>query len=510
MNAETSNPGLTKLLITIVVMSATIMQVLDTTIVNVALPHMQGSLNATPDQISWTLTSYIVASGIFMPLTGYFSDILGRKNYLLASIVGFTLASMLCGAAHTLSEIVIFRLLQGVFGAGLVPLSQAVLADVYSEADRGKAMAIWGTGVMLGPILGPTLGGYLTEIASWRWTFYVNVPIGILTLLLAWQIIPRAAKKSRVMDWQGLLFLSLAIGAAQYFLDRGNQQDWFNATDIRIAAYVSIFGFISFLWHSLRNPSNCVFDIKIFKNRNFTLASLLIAALGLSLYGTMVIQPQMLEGLLNYPVLTTGLVMAPRGISGMLGMIVVGRLINRFDARILISFGIALGIIGTYIGTYYSLDISPFWVIWPLLLQGFGLSLIFVPLSTLAFSTLAPSARVEAAGLFSLLRTIGSSVGISMIVTLFTRHTQIAWNQLGGFIHPYNPALQNYLLSSNLPANQPSTIAILADEVAKQAQMVAFVDAYMFITWGFILMLPLVWIIQKPKAPIKVPQVNSH
>lgn len=504
---ETISPT-QRLLITIAVMSATLMQIIDMTIINVALPHMQGSLSTTPDEISWTLTSYLVASGIFMPLTGYFSDRLGRKKYLLISIAGFTVASIFCGAAVSLTEIVVFRLLQGIFGAALVPLSQAIMADIYPEVDRGKAMAIWGMGVMIGPILGPTLGGYLTEIASWRWTFYVNVPIGILAFLLAMEVVPDSEKKERFMDWIGLTLLSVAIAALQYVLDRGDRRDWFDAIDIRIATFLTIAGFIGFLWHSIHEKQKSVFDLRIFKDRNFTIASLLLAVMGLGMFGAMVIQPMMLEGILDYPVLTTGLVMAPRGISGMISMILVGKLISRVDPRWLILTGIIISAAGISIGTHYSQNISPIWVIAPLLLQGFGLSMIFVPLSTVAFSTLPISMRVEAAGLFSLLRTLGASIGIAVTITIYTRHAQFAWNQIGGFIQPFNPALQTYLNAAHLKLSDPTTIAILMNQLRQQAQMVSFVDVYAFITWSFIAMIPLVFFLKKRKV-VSVPTMPA-
>jgi DHA2 family multidrug resistance protein len=497
----TPTPGISngkRWLIVIATMSATLMQVLDMTIVNVALPHIQGSLSAASDQISWTLTSYLVASAIFMPLTGYFCDRLGRKKYLLICIGGFTIASALCGASVSLLQIILFRLLQGVFGAALVPLSQAILADVFPPEDRGKAMAIWGIGVMVGPILGPTLGGYLTEIASWRWTFYVNVPIGILSLVLAWQVVPDTLKKERSMDWVGLALISMAIGGLQYFFDRGNQQDWFSANDIRVAMFICVGGLIGFFFHTRnRPPSQTVFDMRIFKNRNFTISSLMLAAMGLGMFGTMVIQPLMLENLLNYPVLMTGLLMAPRGISGMVSMMFVGKLVGRVDPRFLITFGILLSVAGISAGTFYSQTISTWWIVWPLLLQGFGLSMIFVPLTTVAFSTLPDSSRVEAAGLFSLLRTIGSSIGISITITLFSRYSQMAWNQIGGNIQPYNPALQDYLSRLNLNMQQPESAVLLGGELLRQSQMVAFVNVYAFIMWSFLLMLPLVLLLKK-------------
>ncbi|MCL5260286.1 MAG: DHA2 family efflux MFS transporter permease subunit [Gammaproteobacteria bacterium] len=502
MQAE--NPLLrNRWLIVIAVMSATLIQVLDTTIVNVALPHMQGSLGATPDQVSWTLTCYLVSAGIFMPLTGYFSDIFGRKKYLLFCIAGFTVASALCGASQSLTEIIIFRLLQGMFGAGLVPLSQAVLADAYPREELGKAMAIWGTGVMVGPILGPTLGGYLTDIASWRWTFYINLPVGIFAFLLAWYVVPDTIKKNRSMDWLGLALISIAIGSLQFFLDRGNQEDWFNSNGIRFALLFAILGFVGFILHNLYTSNRRVFDVRIFLDRNFTIASAILTAMGVGLFGSLVILPMMLEGIMGYPVLTTGLVLAPRGISSMLAMAITGKLIQKNDPRIFIVIGILMSVLGMYFCTEYSLTISKAWIIWPLLLQGFGLGMIFVALSAIAYATLADELRVEAAGLFSLLRTIGSSIGIAVTLTIFTRHTQIAWNHLSGHINPFNPAVSSYIRALHLTPQDPHAHALLGAELAKQAAMLSYIDVFTFVMWSFILMLPIVLFIKykKPTTP---------
>ncbi|MBX3708154.1 MAG: DHA2 family efflux MFS transporter permease subunit [Gammaproteobacteria bacterium] len=486
-------------IITLVVMSATLMQVIDTTIVNVALPHMQGSLGASSDEITWTLTSYLVSSAIFMPLTGYLSDKLGRKKYLTLSIAGFTIVSALCGASISLNEIVFFRLLQGIFGASLVPLSQAILTDIFPPEERGKAMTIWGVGVMVGPILGPTLGGYLIDIASWRWTFYVNVPVGLFTLLLT-HMIPDTPKKNRDMDWSGLIMISIAIGGLQYILDRGNTQDWFNSTLICIVTYLTITGFLGFIFHNLNEKTKIVFDLRIFKDRNFAIASTLLCIFGLGLYGMMVIQPMMMEGLLNYPALTTGLIMAPRGISGMISMIMVGRLITIFDPRWLIIIGVLTNVLGTLIGTHYSITyISPFWLIFPMILQGFGLGMIFVPLSIIAYSTLPAELRTEAAGLFSLLRTIGGSIGISIAISIATRRTQFFWNQLGGLITPYQPAVYNYLNPLHLQLQQPLSAEIIRAMLLQQAKMLSFVNLFAFIAGCFILMIPLTLLVRSSK-----------
>lgn len=493
-------------LITAAVMSATLMQVLDTTIVNVSLPHMQGNLGATPDQISWVLTCYLISSAIMMPLTGYFTDIFGRRNFLLYSIAGFVVASAFCGAAQSLDQIIFFRLLQGVFGAPLVPLSQAIMADSFSDEERGKAMAIWGVGVMVGPILGPTLGGYLTSVASWRWNFYVNLPVGLLSLFIAWRVIADTPKKQRLMDWMGLILISTAIGSMQYVLDRGSQYDWFESQTICFATFLMVVSFVGFIFHSLSSKKS-VFDIRIFKDRNFTLSSMTLAFFGLGLNGAMVVLPMLLEGLLNYPVMTTGLVMAPRGIAGMVSMMVVGKISNKVDPRVLVATGIIVSVIGMWIGTYYSLDISVGWLIFPLIIQGLGLGMIFVPLSIVAFSTLPVSMRAEAAGLYSLLRTIGGSVGISITMTVYTRHAQMAWNQIGSNIHVYNPALNTYLQNTHSDIHDPTTIALLAQQLSAQSTMVAFTNVFAFISFSFLAMLPLILLLkknEKTQAPVEV------
>ncbi|HDU7890465.1 DHA2 family efflux MFS transporter permease subunit [Legionella pneumophila] len=495
--ASDTLPASRRWIITIAIMTATLMQVLDTTIVNVALPHMQGALGASPDEITWTLTSYLVASAIFMPLTGYFTDRFGRKAYLLLSIIGFTITSALCGAATSIVQMVVFRLLQGIFGAGLVPLSQAILTDIFPDNERGKAMAIWGMGVMVGPILGPSLGGYLTDIASWRWTFYVNIPFGIAAALMVFHFVPDTLKKERKMDWVGMILIALAVGSIQYVLDRGNQMDWFAALDIRTATFLGLISLCGFITYSLKNKSNTLFDLSIFQDRNFVLSSILLAVLGLGMYGTMVIQPQMLQGLLNYPVLIAGLIMAPRGIASMFSMMIVGKFINQIQPRWLISIGVLLSALGIYITTHYSQDISLAWLIWPLVLQGFGLGLIFVPLSSIAFSTLPVSSRAEAAGLYSLLRTIGSSVGISITITFLSRHTQMAWNQIGGSIQLYNPALTEYLRPWHFKATDPQAAALLVNELSKQSLMLSYINTFAFIMWSFLIMLPFVLLLKQ-------------
>jgi DHA2 family multidrug resistance protein len=493
-----------RLLITLAVMSATLIQVLDTTIVNVALPHMAGELGATTDQISWVLTSYLVSSAIVMPLTGYFADTIGRKRYLVACIAGFVAASALCGIAQSLFQIVLFRLLQGVFGAALVPLSQAIMADAYPPEERGKAMAIWGLGVMVGPVLGPTLGGWLTDIAGWRWTFYINVPVGALSLFLAMTVIPETPRRERRMDWTGLGLLGAGVAGLQYLLDRGTSQDWFAANDIRLSAVVAAAGLLGFCWHSLRQGPRALFDLRIFGDRNFAIACAAMLALGLGLFGGLVLQPVLLEGLLGYPIVTTGLVMAPRGIATAVAMLVVGRLVGKVDPRYLVGTGMLLSALGSHEMTRYSLDVNIFWIVWPALLQGLGLGLIFVPLSTIAYATLPRQRMAEAAGIYSLVRTVGAAAGISVVTTLMTRQAQVIWNELGAHVNRYNPAFLEYLRGLQLSPSDPHALALVAGQVAQQAQMGAILDVFKVTAWSFVAMLPLVLLLRR-KATGTVP-----
>jgi DHA2 family multidrug resistance protein len=495
--------GAERLMITLAVMSATLIQVLDTTIVNVALPHMAGELGATTEQISWVLTSYLVSSAIMMPLTGYFADTLGRKRFLLISITGFVAASALCGISQNLFEIVAFRLLQGMFGAGLVPLSQAIMTEAYPPEDRGKAMAIWGLGVMVGPVLGPTLGGWLTDVSSWRWTFYINVPVGALSLFLAMQYVTESKKRERRMDWVGLALVAAGIAGLQYMLDRGTTQDWFAATDIRLSALAAVVGLVGFVWWSVRRGDHALFDLRIFKDRNFTMACVVMMAMGLGLFGGLVLQPILLEGLLQYPIVTTGLVMAPRGVATAIAMIVVGRLVGKVDARLLVGSGMLASAAGSWAMTHYSLDITTFWIIWPAFLQGLGLGLIFVPLSTIAYTTLDRTKMAEAAGIYSLVRTIGAAVGISIVTTLLARESQVAWNELGAHITKFNPAVKDYLSSLHLQPNDPHAMAVIAAQIGQQAEMAAILDVFKLTAWVFLAMLPIVLLLRKGqgKAP---------
>ncbi len=482
---------------TIAVMSATFLQVLDTTIVNVALPHMAGELSATPDQISWVLTSYLVATAVCMPLTGYFTDRWGQRKLLLISIFGFVIASGLCGVATNLTQIVSFRVLQGVFGASLIPLSQSIMLQAFTADERGRAMAIWGMGIMIGPIIGPTLGGYLTETLSWRWTFFINLPAGAVSLLLAWRTVPDTPKRERPLDWRGLALMFCAIGGLQFIIDRGNREDWLNSELIQVVAVAAAVGMIGFLYHSFTHTREGLLDLRIFRDRNFTSACLLLALFSLGLFSAIMLQPLMLESLFGYPASVAGWIMAPRGVASLISMIVVGRLINHITPRNLVLVGIALGIVGAVAMTRYSLQVNHWFLIWPAILQGLAVGFVFVPLATIAYATLPSTSNAEAAGLYNLIRTLGTSIGISIVATIMARQTQVAWSEAGSNIQPFNPALHAYLDRIGLSLSDPQAARLLARELGRQAQMIGIVDAFTAIAWSFLLMLPLVFFLQR-------------
>ncbi|HCK94026.1 MAG TPA: EmrB/QacA family drug resistance transporter, partial [Gammaproteobacteria bacterium] len=401
-------------MITVSIMLATIMQALDTTIANVALPHMQGALSATQEQATWILTSYIVAAAIMTSPIGILAARIGRKRLFMASVAGFTFASILCGIATGLTEIVVFRLLQGVFGAALVPLSQSVLLDINPKEKHGQAMAMWGVGVMLGPILGPTLGGWLTEYYNWRWVFHINVPIGIAAFIGMGVFMDETEKTpARRFDAFGFLMLSLFIGSLQLLLDRGQSKDWFSSTEIIIETIVAGLSIYLFVVHLLTSKKQPFLDPHMFKDRNYAVSLALIFVIGVVLLSSMALLPPFLQNYMGYPVLLTGLVLAPRGLGVMLAMMFVGRMVNRVDARILIFIGLCITSFSLYEMSLFNLEVPMSTLIYTGMLQGVGMGFVFVPLSTQAYTTLSPHYRNDAAAIFSLARNIGSSVGIS-------------------------------------------------------------------------------------------------
>jgi len=491
-----------RILVTIAVMLATIMQALDTTIANVALPHMQGSMGATQDQISWVLTSYIVAAAICTPLTGFLSARLGRKRIFLWSVVGFTIASMLCGAAQSLNQIVFFRLAQGVFGASLVPLSQAVLLDSYPREKHGSAMALWGVGVMVGPILGPSLGGWLTEYYNWRWVFYINLPFGILAWLgIMAYVSETPLDPKRKFDMMGFAFLSLGIGALQMMLDRGESLDWFASREVAIEAMMAVFAFYLFITH-IFTTEHAFIEPAIFKDRNFSVGLIFIFIIGVILLATMALLPPYLQSLGGYPVIDVGLLLAPRGIGTMIAMLMVGRLSGRLDARLMIGFGLGLTCFSLWLMTFFTLDMSGSHVVTTGILQGLGLGFIFVPLSTLTFSTLQSHYRNEGTALFSLVRNIGSSIGISIVITYLAERTQINHAAFAAYITPFRPAAQFAINQNSLDLTSTLGLSTIDAQVTLEAANLAYLQDFRLMMWITLAATPLIFLLRSPKKKI--------
>ena len=485
--------------ITISVMLATVMNSLDTTIANVALPHIQGSVSASQDQIAWVLTSYIVASTIFTPMTGWLAGRFGRKQLLMASILGFTVASALCGMSQSLVQIVGFRLLQGVFGASLIPLSQAVLLDIWPREEHGKAMAIWGMGAILGPIMGPALGGWLTDNLDWRWVFYINLPVGALAFAgVVTFISGKKEENPRPFDFFGFGCLAVFIAAFQLMLDRGPTQDWFSSHEIWTEAIVAMISFWLFVAHSA-TTDHPFFDMRLLRDRSFMISTFMGLFVGLLLYSSMALLPTMLEILMGYPVVTTGLVTMPRGVGALVSMVIVGQITRKVDARLIVMAGLLFCTMAAYQMSHFALNMDAHLVIISGLLQGLGTGLIFVPLAALAFTTLTPTLRNEGSALFTLVRNMGGSAGISVIEALQTHNTEVAHSDLAQHISPSNPLAQAYLPAGELTTTQG--LAALNAEVSRQGAMVAYVDDFKLLIFLSVAAMPLLLLLRAPKKP---------
>ena len=462
-------------LITVCAMLATLMQSLDSTIANVALPYMQGSLSASSDEITWVLTSYITAAAIMTAPVGWLAARFGLKRLYLISMVGFTVASMLCGAAGSLPEMVLFRLLQGVFGAALVPLSQSTMLNICPPEKRGSAMAIWGMGVMVGPILGPTLGGYLTELYNWRWVFFVNLPFGVLATVGMAVFLPKTNPLAGMkFDWFGFGVFAMGIGAFQVMLDRGETQDWFNSREIVIEAVLAALGLYLFLVHMFTASAKPFITTAVFKDRNLSAGLLVMFAVGMVMLAVSALLAPWLQDLGNYPVETAGLVMAPRGFGTMGAMLIAGRLSNRVDARLLMAFGIILLSWSLYRMTGWTPAVSETTMVVNTILQGAGLGFVFIPLQVIAFATLDPLLRTEGTALLSLLRNVGSAIGISVTGALVTRNEQVEHSILSGYVTPLNRAFQGAAHAlSPVTAHGAQTLDVV---VSRQAEIIAYND----------------------------------
>jgi DHA2 family multidrug resistance protein len=500
MAAERSADGGNRAAITVCVILATIMQALDTTIANIALPYIQGSVSASQDQINWVLTSYIVAAAIMTPPTGFLAGRFGRKRLFLVAVAGFTVASMLCGMAQSLEQIVLFRILQGMFGAALVPLSQSVLLDVYPKERQGFAMALWGIAVMVGPVLGPVLGGWLTENYTWRWVFYINLPIGALTFLGIVTFLQETEKNAGAkLDWFGFGTLSLAIGAFQVLLDRGEQLDWFGSGEIWVEAIVAASAFYLFLAHTFTADEPFVRPT-LFRDRNFTAGTLFIFIVGITYLASLALLTPYLQNLMNYPIVTAGLVMGPRGIGTMGAMLIVGRLVGRVDTRLLLAVGLGLTAWSLYAMTGWTPDISQATIIGNGVIQGAGLGFLFVPLSTVTLGTLPPDQRTEGAGLYNLARNIGSSVGISVVTSLLTQNTQANHAELAQHVTAVNRVFETPAIAQFWNPATDAGRAALDAMITLQAQIIAYIDDFKLMMIVTLVAIPLLIVFKKPPS----------
>jgi len=460
-------------------MVATLMQALDSTIANVALPYMQGSLAASYDEITWVLTSYIVAAAILTAPVGWLAARYGYRAIYIVSVVGFTVASMMCGLATSLYEMVAFRFIQGMFGAALVPLSQGTMLNIYPAEQRGSAMAIWGMGVMLGPILGPTLGGYLTELYNWRYVFFVNLPFGIACTLGLWFFLPRPrAQRGMRFDWFGFTAIAVGIAGLQLMLDRGEIKDWFGSTEIIIEAVLAVSGFYLFVVHMITGERTFV-SPALFKDFNLVMGFLVMYVVGMMLLATTALLAPWLQQLGNYPVDVAGLLLAPRGIGTMIAMMISGRISNKMDSRIVMAFGVVLLTWSLWRLSDWTPAVSEWSLIINTMVQGAGVGFIFVPLNVVAFATLDPKLRYEATSFLTLVRSIGMSMGISIFEALVTQNSQVEHSVLAVFGSPLNRAIQ--VTPQVAHALSPLTVhgaALLNQMIDYQSQVIAYNDDY--------------------------------
>jgi MFS transporter, DHA2 family, multidrug resistance protein len=503
--------GINPWIVAIAVMLSTFMEVLDTTVVNVSLPHIAGSLSATIDEATWTLTSYLVSNAIILPLTGWLSNFFGRKRMLMLSVTGFTVASFLCGLAPTLPFLVVCRVIQGACGGGLQPISQAVLLESFKPEDRGKAMGFWGLGIVVAPLLGPVLGGWLTDSYSWRWVFYINVPIGLASLIMTrlFAFDPSYIRRpSSRIDYWGIGMLALGIGALQVVLDKGQEKDWFGTTWIAGVTVVAVLALGSFLVYELR-ISDPVVNLKVFRNRTYSTGVFLMSMLGVGLYGTTVLIPLILQTLLGYPALRAGIAMAPRGLGSFIAMPVVGLIMAKVDPRKLLVIGMAVCAFTLFQFSRLNLQAGYWDFFWPQFEMGLSLGLVFVPLTTISMSPIPKETMGNATSLFNLVRNLGGSIGISAVNTIVLRRAQANVNILGAHVNPYSSTatqmlsgLQHMFMSKGadlVTATQRANEAIFR-MVTQQANMLAYNNVFRILGGLFLFLIPFIFLMHRPQA----------
>jgi DHA2 family multidrug resistance protein len=500
-------------IVAIAVMFGTFMEVLDTTVVNVSLPHIAATMSATIDEATWVLTSYLVANAIILPMTGWLASTFGRKRLLMMSVTGFTLSSFLCGIAPNLGSLIAFRILQGATGGALQPLSQAILLESFQPHERGKAMGFWGLGIVTAPILGPVVGGWLTETYSWRWVFYINLPVGIASIIMTQLFVfdpPYLRRVAERVDYWGIGMLVVGIGSLQYVLDKGQEADWFASTSILTLAILSAVTLTVLLIHEW-TTEHPIIDLRVFKERSYATGVFLMTMLGFVLYGSMVLLPVMLQTLLGYPAIQAGIAVAPRGMGSMVMMPIVGMLTSKVDVRKLLAVGFTVaGFTLIWLGQL-NLQAGYWDIFWPQLLQGTGMALTFVPLTTVSMQAIPPERMGNATSLFNLMRNLGGSVGIAVTGTLLTRQRQAVASVLGERITIYDPRTQSMLAQLKAGFIARGADAVTATERAygalhgiliQQASMVSFVWLFRLLGTIFLVMIPLILIMQRPKRHV--------
>lgn len=495
-------------LLTVAVMLATVMQILDTTIANVALPHMQTALGATADTVTWVLTSYIVASAIAIPITGWLADRFGSRSLFLAAVAGFVISSMLCGIASNLEQMVAFRVLQGISAAFINPLSQTVMMDINPPSKQARAMVIWGQGIMVGPILGPVLGGWLTDNFDWRWCFYVNVPVGIVTLAVLWALLPTKARRPRRFDLFGFSLLALALAAFQIMLDRGHQLDWFDSWEVRIEAAVALGAAWMFGVHMFTGKAP-MFERALITNRNMATGLFFMTVVGVIMMATMALLPPMLQRIWGYSTIDSGLLLAPRGVGVLVTMAIAGKLMGKVDPRWLVGTGMAIAALSLWEMTTWSLGMDRTWIIVSGTVQGLGMGLIFMPLNLTAFATLDPKYRTDGASLLNLFRSIGASAGISVVTTFLARNLQTSHSDIAGNVTSFNLPAVDPSQAQRIGTLGDTALAMLDAEVNRQALMIAYLDDFKLMAIVTLCAVPLVMLLRRPRGTPKLSEVHA-
>lgn len=504
-------PSVNPWLVALSVMLSTFMVVLDSSVANVALPHIAGNLSASTDESTWVLTSYLVSNAIMLPAAGWIARRIGRKKLLMLSIIVFTGASLLCGLALNMPMLILARVLQGMGGGGMQPLAQSILLESFPPEQHGTAMAAYGMGIVVAPVIGPTLGGWITDSYSWRWIFYINLPVGILALIMANLYIedpPYLRRHFRgAIDYLGFGFMALWLGTLQLVLDKGQEADWFEATWIRWVSAISIIALIAFVAREFMNRDPIV-QLRVLGDRSFGVGTVLTCLYGFTLYGVTALLPLFLQTVMGYPALDSGLAVSPRGIGSILSMLVVGSLVNKIDGRALLAFGFAVLAYSTWQLSRINLDISMFSVIWPNILNGFAGGFIFVPLTTMTMGQLRKEQIGNAAGIYNLMRNIGGSVGIASVTTMLVRGSQIHQNYLAANLTPESPdvrdaflGLQAHLHEAGASLYNAGTAAMgaLYRDIQQQATVLSYADNFRFMTFLMLLCIPLVLFFRRPR-----------